>query len=116
MHCPNCGKELNLNQKFCGGCGTDVSSLWQQAVPVAAEPVVEAANDAADATAAPDAAEPVPVPENAADEFVTEAVEPVATTEPEPVAAEPVSNDFGVDDPDIPDLSNLDEMLKLAGL
>ena len=28
MHCPNCGKELKDLQKFCGGCGSDVSSLW----------------------------------------------------------------------------------------
>lgn len=40
MHCPNCGKLLNDNQKFCGGCGTDVSELWQQPTPVAAAPVM----------------------------------------------------------------------------
>ena len=42
MHCPNCGKLLNDNQKFCGGCGSDVSELWQQPTPVAAAPVVDA--------------------------------------------------------------------------
>ena len=66
MHCPNCGKLLNDNQKFCGGCGSDVSELWQQPTPVAAAPVV-------DATAQP-APEPV------------QAAAPV-TPEPEPVAA-----------------------------
>ena len=45
MNCPNCGKELKDNQKFCGGCGADVSYLWQQAAPapVEAAPVAQPA-------------------------------------------------------------------------
>ena len=72
MHCPNCGRELNDNQKFCGGCGTDVSHLWQQAAPapVAAEPApVEPAPAAPAPVAEPEpaapetpAAAPVPMP------------------------------------------------------
>ena len=58
MHCPNCGKELVNNQKFCGGCGTDVSALWQQAAPAPAAP---APVEAAPAPAAPAPAAPAPV-------------------------------------------------------
>ncbi|MBQ3449282.1 MAG: zinc-ribbon domain-containing protein, partial [Synergistaceae bacterium] len=36
MHCPNCGKELSGSERFCGGCGNDVSGLWQQAAPAQA--------------------------------------------------------------------------------
>lgn len=27
MHCPSCGKELSKSQKFCGGCGEDLSDF-----------------------------------------------------------------------------------------
>ena len=60
MHCPNCGKELKDHQKFCGGCGSDVSSLWQQAAPVAAAPAAPATVEAAPAPAVPAPVEAVP--------------------------------------------------------
>ena len=61
MHCPNCGKELNNNQKFCGGCGSDVSALWQQAAQAPAAPAPEAAPAPVEPAPAPVAAAPAPV-------------------------------------------------------
>ena len=71
MHCPNCGKELKENQKFCGGCGTDVSGIWQQM----AAPVAEAAPAA-------------PAPVEPAHEAPAEPA-PVVASEPAPVATTP---------------------------
>ena len=75
MHCPNCGKELNENQKFCGGCGSDVSHLWQQAAPAPVEPApavvpapVEPTPVPAPVEAAP-APAPAPAPMNPGDLF-----------------------------------------------
>lgn len=31
MHCPSCGNEFSKNQKFCGGCGEDLSDFSKQA-------------------------------------------------------------------------------------
>ncbi|MBR3247510.1 MAG: hypothetical protein IKG03_03840 [Clostridiales bacterium] len=42
MYCPNCSKELTDSQKFCGGCGTDVSQLFRQAAPAPAPAPVPA--------------------------------------------------------------------------
>ena len=66
MHCPNCGKELGGTEKFCGGCGTDVSNLLNQSAPAAPAPVAApaapapAAAPAAPAPAAPAPAAPAP--------------------------------------------------------
>ena len=35
MHCPNCGKELNGSEKFCGGCGNDLTHLVYTSAPAA---------------------------------------------------------------------------------
>ena len=81
MHCPNCGKELKENQKFCGGCGSDVSGLWQtQAAPVtpAPEPVPEPV------VAAP---MPEPVPEPVVAAPIPEPVPEPAEAAPAPVVA-----------------------------
>ena len=44
MHCPNCGKELNDTQKFCGGCGTNVEKFLAEKPAV--EPEVTAGAEA----------------------------------------------------------------------
>ena len=78
MHCPNCGKELNGSEKFCGGCGNDLTHLVYTSAPVAGSapvipaPIVEPAS----APVAP----VVPVTP----------VTPVAEVTPEPVVAAPV--------------------------
>ena len=91
MHCPNCGNELFDNQKFCGVCGTDVSSLWaeQPSVPVTPAEVETAVAPAVEATpeAAP-AVEAVPasfmaaglVPNPGIENDQTVAAESIATT------------------------------------
>ena len=89
MHCPNCGKELVNNQKFCGGCGTDVSALWQQAAqaPVEAAPAPVAP---APVEAAPAPAAPAPAPVEAAPAPVAPAPAPAAPAPaPAPVEAAP---------------------------
>ena len=77
MHCPNCGKELNGNPKFCGGCGTPVSQMIQQQAPVQA-PVSEPVPSAIPAT-------PVAAPEQTSMPSAP-VTEPVQTAAP---AAEP---------------------------
>lgn len=78
MHCPNCGKELNGSEKFCGGCGNDLTHLVYTSAPAAGSapgipaPIVEPAS----APVAP----VVPVTP----------VTPVAEVTPEPVVAAPV--------------------------
>ena len=91
MHCPNCGKELKDNQKFCGGCGTDVSRLWQKQaapqapaapVPVAQEPIRVAPLP----EPVPEPVKPSPIPAP-----VPEPVKPSIIPAPVPVAAAPVT-------------------------
>ena len=94
MHCPNCGKELKDNQKFCGGCGSNVSHLWQQAAPapVVAAPVAPAPAVEPVAPVAPVApVEPAPVAQPVAATPLAEPVpvEPAPSVLPEPVP-EPV--------------------------
>ena len=94
MHCPNCGKELKDNQKFCGGCGSNVSDLWQQAAPapveaapaqpVPAAPAEPASAPVAEPVAAAPAVEPVPV-EQAPSVLPEPVPEPVHSVLPEPV-------------------------------
>lgn len=89
MHCPNCGKELKDNQKFCGGCGSNVSHLWQQAAPAPAAAPVEPAPaakpaDVAQPVVATPLAEPVPV-EQAPSVLPEPVPEPVHSVLPEPV-------------------------------
>ncbi len=86
------------------------------------EAFVEETGAPADPTPVEDVA--TPVEETAAP--VEDAVTPVEAAavpgDPEPVEGAPVEDDFFIndnvlpDDPDIPDLSNLDEMIKNAGL
>ncbi len=92
MHCPNCGKELVNNQKFCGGCGTDVSALWQQAAPApvapapveaAPAPVASAPVEAAPAPAAPAPAPAAPAPAAPAPAQTESAFGPIGTPMPE---------------------------------
>ena len=87
MHCPNCGKELNENQKFCGGCGSDVSHLWQQAAPAPVEPapaVVPAPVEPAPVPAPVEAAPaPAPAPESA--------FGPIGTPMPTPAPVAPAA-------------------------
>lgn len=89
MHCPNCGKELNDNQKFCGGCGNDVSAIWQKAVqeaaPVAPVAPVAPAPAPAPVSAAPVAPAPAPAPVSAAPVAPAPAPAPVSA----PVAPAP---------------------------
>ena len=62
MNCPNCGKELKEAQKFCGGCGTDVSHLWSQSVPAPAPGPVAPVQAYAPAPAPAPAPGPVTAP------------------------------------------------------
>ncbi len=83
MHCPNCGKELKESQKFCGGCGTDVSHLWAQSVP-APGPAVVPVQESVPAPApvpAPGPSVPAPGP------TVVPVQESVPAPAPGPVAA-----------------------------
>ena len=83
MHCPNCGKELNGSEKFCGGCGNDLTHLVFTSAPVAGSspvipaPIVEPASPVAPV------APVVPV-------TPVTPVAPVAEVQPEPVVAAPV--------------------------
>ena len=109
MNCPICGKELNDNQKFCGGCGSDVTHLWQQAAPAPAPveaapapvvepepaPVVEAAPVPVEAAPAP-VVEAAPVPAPAPVEAAPAVAEPAPAPAPAPgPEAAPVQTAFG---------------------
>ena len=79
MHCPNCGKELKDNQRFCGGCGNDVSRLWQkQAAPQAPAAPVPVAQEPIRVAPLP---EPVPEPVKPS---------PIPAPVPEPVKESPI--------------------------
>ena len=81
MHCPNCGKELKDNQKFCGGCGTPVSQMIQQApasAPVQPAPVAVPISEPIKVAPLP---EPVPEPVKPS---------PIPVPVPEPVKESPI--------------------------
>ena len=88
MFCPNCGKQISDNSKFCGYCGAVITP---PAMPVAEQPVTEpvaAPMEAAPVTEQP-VTEPIAAPVEAApvtEQPVTEPVEAAPVTE-QPVAA-----------------------------
>ncbi|MDE5679463.1 MAG: zinc ribbon domain-containing protein, partial [Lachnospiraceae bacterium] len=57
MFCPNCGKQISDNSKFCGYCGAVITP---PAMPVAEQPVTEPV--AAPVEAAPVTEQPVTEP------------------------------------------------------
>lgn len=88
MFCPNCGKQISDNSKFCGFCGAVMTPpAAPVAVPVEAVPVAEQPVEVP-VEAAPVAEQPVAAPVEAAP--VVE--QPVATpVEPVPVAEQPIA-------------------------
>ncbi|MBE7071418.1 MAG: hypothetical protein E7383_01490 [Ruminococcaceae bacterium] len=89
MHCPNCGKELNGSEKFCGGCGNDLTHLVYTSAPAAGSapgipaPIVEPAS-APVAPVVP--VTPVtPVAEVTSEPVVAAPVEPAPAPIPEPI-------------------------------
>ena len=96
MNCPNCGKELKNQQKFCGGCGNDVSGLWQQAAPAPAPGPVSAPVQVPVYVPAP-APAPAPVPAPAAAPAPAPAPGPAQEqlTSAWPIETPPVQSAFG---------------------
>lgn len=119
MHCPNCGKELNGSEKFCGGCGNDLTHLVYTSAPAAGSapvipaPIVEPASapvapvvpvtpvtPVAEVTPEPVVAAPVepapaPVAAPAPVEAAVPAAAPAPAPAPAPVGAAPVQSAFG---------------------
>lgn len=119
MHCPNCGKELNGSEKFCGGCGNDLTHLVYTSAPAAGSapvipaPIVEPASapvapvvpvtpvtPVAEVTPEPVVAAPVepalaPVAAPAPVEAAVPAAAPAPAPAPAPVGAVPVQSAFG---------------------
>ena len=92
MHCPNCGKELAGSEKFCGGCGNNVSYLWQPEVsaPVETAPAPVVAEPApVEAAPAPAPIEAVPAPVSFEQAPVAAPVPVEAAPAPVPVEAAP---------------------------
>lgn len=109
MFCPNCGKQISDNSKFCGFCGavmappaapvaapTEPAPAVEQpveAVPAEAVPVAEQPA-AAPAEAAPVVEQPVAVPAEVtpvAEQPIAAPMEPVSAAEQQPVEAVPVA-------------------------
>ena len=98
MNCTNCGKELKDAQKFCGGCGNDVSYLWQQAAPA---PAPTPAPAPAPAPAPVYAQTPAPAPASVYAQTPAPAPAPAPAPGPEPltpawpIETPPVQSAFG---------------------
>ncbi len=83
MHCPNCGKELKDNQKFCGGCGTNVEKFLAEKSAAESEVTAEAEAPASEA--------PVEASEAEAPSEAPASEAPVETSEAETPSEAPAS-------------------------
>lgn len=109
MFCPNCGKQISDNSKFCGFCGavmappaapvaapTEPAPAVEQptAAPMEAVPAMEQPVEAAPAEAVPVAEQPAAAPVEAvpvAEQPAAVPMEPVSAAEQQPVEAVPVA-------------------------
>lgn len=109
MFCPNCGKQISDNSKFCGFCGavmtppaapvaapTEPAPAVEQptAAPMEAVPAMEQPVEAAPAEAVPVAEQPAAAPVEAvpvAEQPIAAPMEPVSAAEQQPVEAVPVA-------------------------